>query len=39
VRGFAFVVELLFLEGRKRLLEAGVKPASVFSLLRFAAGE
>jgi adenine phosphoribosyltransferase len=39
VRGFAFVVELSFLEGRKRLLAAGVRPASVFSLLRFGAGE
>jgi adenine phosphoribosyltransferase len=39
VKGFSFVVELDFLEGRRRLLEGGAPPASIYSLVRFAAGE
>jgi adenine phosphoribosyltransferase len=39
VTGFAFVVELDFLEGRARLREKGGHDAQVFSLVRFAAGE
>src|SRR4051812_24789843 len=35
VAGFAFVVELDFLDGRRRLLDGGAVPASVFSLVHF----
>lgn len=39
VAGFAFVVELDFLGGRKRLLEGLPRPPGVYSLAHFAAGE
>jgi adenine phosphoribosyltransferase len=39
VVGFAFVVELDFLDGRRRLLEGGSSSAGVFSLVHFGAGE
>jgi len=39
VAGFAFVVELDFLEGRKRLREAMGEKASVYSIVHFGAGE
>ena len=37
--GFAFVIELDFLPGRRRLLSGDHAKASVFSLLHFGAGE
>jgi len=39
VAGFAFVVELDFLEGRKRLVEASEGKAAVYSIVHFDAGE
>ena len=39
VKGFAFVVELDFLDGRRRLREGGNAKADVFSILHFGAGE
>src|SRR5512141_3186943 len=39
VVGFAFVVELDFLDGRRRLLEGGFASAGVFSLVHYGAGE
>src|SRR5262245_24901701 len=39
VVGFAFVVELDFLDGRKRLVEASKGTAGVYSLVHFGAGE
>jgi len=39
VVGFAFVVELDFLDGRRRLLEGGSSNVGVFSLVHFGAGE
>jgi adenine phosphoribosyltransferase len=39
VAGFAFVVELDFLEGRRRLLEATTGKAGVYSLVHCGAGE
>jgi adenine phosphoribosyltransferase len=39
VIGFAFVVELEFLGGRKRLLEGGEPETGIYSLVHFGAGE
>ena len=39
VTGFAFVVELDFLDGRSRLVRGGDPTPGVYSLVRFAAGE
>ena len=39
VTGFAFVVELDFLDGRSRLARGGDPEPGVYSLVRFAAGE
>ena len=36
---YAFVVELDFLEGRRRLLENAAVPPEVYSLVHFGAGE
>lgn len=39
VIAYAFVVELDFLDGRKRLLENAAVPPSIYSLVHFGAGE
>jgi adenine phosphoribosyltransferase len=39
VSGFAFVVELDFLDGRARIAERASKDATVYSIVRFGAGE
>jgi adenine phosphoribosyltransferase len=39
VMAYAFVVELDFLAGKKRLLENAAVPPSIYSLVHFAAGE